>query len=134
KHATWDANCTACHEPFSPMHERVALAGGSVTNEKCVSCHAGPVHHARQTPEQSCASCHRDHQGREHSLVRLRDSDCTSCHSDLSGHIQVGQLQFARTVTGFAEGSHPAFRSVRSDPGKLKFNHKLHLTPGIVRV
>src|SRR5438876_3706010 len=48
KHATWDANCTACHEPFSPMHERVGFAGDSVTNQKCISCHAGPVHHVRQ--------------------------------------------------------------------------------------
>src|SRR5207248_7753725 len=102
----------------------------SVTNQKCIHCHAGRVHHRNQLDDRSCACCHRDHQGRDHSLVRIPDSDCTSCHADLGNHIQRGPVSLAvnEHVTRFAEVPHPAFRSIKTDPGKLKFNHKLHLT------
>ncbi len=131
KHGAWDANCAACHDSFSPMNERVILSG-SVSNQKCTNCHPGPQHAANQLTEQSCASCHRDHQGREHSMVRIPDSDCTTCHSNLPSHTKGGSPEYEKAVSRFNKDYHPEFRSLKSDPGKLKFNHKLHMSPGIV--
>src|SRR4051812_1023659 len=38
-HATWDANCTACHEPFTPIRNTSWTPGllghGAVDNQKC---------------------------------------------------------------------------------------------------
>jgi hypothetical protein len=139
-HAAWDANCNACHVDFTPMnkdHFLTPVLGKSANHEaaadqKCKSCHAGPVHHANQlaasTP--SCGGCHREHQGRDFSLVRLPDSDCTSCHRNPSAHsIDAAKLRFSKPVTAF-NGDHPEFSLPKQDPGKLKFNHKLHLTAG----
>lgn len=133
KHGAWNADCSACHDNFSPIHERVAFSAGKVDNHKCTTCHAGPVHHKTQLTDSSCASCHRDHQGRDFSLVRVPDVDCTSCHANLPSHVQGGKTIYEHAVTRFAAATHPEFRSVKSDPGKLKFNHQLHMTAGMVR-
>src|SRR5262249_13183615 len=107
------------------------------SDQKCMACHAGPIHHENQKQEdqQTCAACHRDHQGREVSLVRLADALCTRCHSNLSAHM-TGPLKYQNSVTAFDanESHHPEFRSVKEkDPGNLKFNHALHLAEGMVQ-
>jgi hypothetical protein len=60
----------------------------------------------------------------------LPDSDCTGCHRDLAKNVAEGRTAYAN-VSGFAAGLHPAFRVRERDPGKLKFNHQLHLSPGM---
>ncbi len=69
-HATWEANCEVCHQPFVPIGGSswvTPVVGRSWTGaDKCEHCHAGPVHHASQKLEHtpSCAACHREHRGR----------------------------------------------------------------------
>ena len=145
-HAAWESDCEACHIPFSPIRSGSWMADvfghvASVSNTKCQECHQGTAHHDNAAgPELDCASCHRDHRGRDASLVALDDSSCTSCHADLASH-RVGSADprgFAGNITAFVDGGHPEFHALESaesegDPGRLKFNHALHMTPGIVR-
>jgi hypothetical protein len=137
-HATWETKCDACHVAYEPMSgenwmSRVVV-DAHTSDEQCRSCHAGPEHSARQFPQevQSCAGCHRDHRGRDASLTRVADSECTRCHADIAAHTQGSDPQFLNV--GRIE-DHPRFKIFRSsppeDPGKLKFSHKRHLTPGM---
>jgi hypothetical protein len=139
-HASWDAQCDACHVPFRPIGQAswaTPLFGDSrQSNTKCQSCHAAGIHHARQDPQElACARCHHDHQGRDASLVRIADQHCRQCHTDLTAHIQGdGPPAVDDTVTRF-DGSpdhHPEFRSTGGiDPGHLAFDHARHLTLGM---
>jgi hypothetical protein len=38
---------------------------------------------------------------------------------------------FQSDVSSFSVATHPQFRSIKADPGMLKFNHRLHLSAGI---
>ena len=152
-HAAWDNKCDACHEPFKPIDGRPLFSSKSSppdreSDQLCMSCHAGPAHHSTtiQPEVKGCAECHRDHQGRDFSLVRLKDTECTSCHQALAGHIAPGKKAAGSRVFGnvaeFNAKDHPAFtpEAATYAPGKppqdrsrLKFNHALHMMPGIVR-
>jgi hypothetical protein len=136
-HAAWDAECWACHESFRPMNESASFGkllglNPHASDQLCTNCHAGPPHSERQIASevQSCGSCHRDHRGRDASLVHLADSDCTRCHADLKAHVAKPPAEY-ENVTRFAAGKHPAFRSIKADPGRLSFNHKMHLMAGM---
>ena len=143
-HAKWDNDCMACHVPFSPISDQNLFMNHPATaDQKCVDCHdqykvVANDHYKKIEPGSnqlvSCGGCHRDHLGRDISLVRLPDNDCTSCHKDLKNHFKAGDnIVFANAVTSFA--THPEFGAYSKglkDPGKLKFNHKLHLMPGQV--
>jgi hypothetical protein len=89
----------------------------------------------------SCAACHRDHAGRQALLTAVPDSACTRCHADLPSHqTRTPDEPGFQNVSAFPAG-HPQFRLGRGaerrplgearDPGKLRFNHALHLTPGL---
>lgn len=147
-HATWDAQCAACHTPFKPLVSSgaAALLRQERDDSRCGNCHAGPTHHAvtREGTESGCGDCHREHRGRDASLVRLEDRDCTRCHNDLAASMKEdAPATFANSVTRFAAGAHPGFRvwdpvhkrrvdsSEATDATRLRFNHKLHLTAGM---
>ena len=152
-HAAWDNKCDACHVPFEPIKGRGLFSSKSSTSGRssdqlCMSCHAGPPHHSTMIGSEvkGCAACHRDHQGRDFSLVRLDDADCTTCHRSLEGHIASGTKPAGSRVFGnvaaFNARDHPAFTPEAADyakdrppidRSKLKFNHALHMTPGLVR-
>ncbi len=158
-HAIWETSCEVCHDPFKPMNSDVALASfiHSDTDQKCTSCHQGPSHHTYQldalTP--GCAECHRDHRGRDASLLRMADTYCTNCHSNTPASIDSSKLTQVGSQVGYEDlnrfdRDHPEFgvRIIDSrgretllgrlepgnepkDPSNLKFNHKLHLQPGL---
>lgn len=149
-HATWEADCTACHIPYTLINDDSGLASllGEThgTDARCQACHAGPPHHTRQNPNHtpSCAGCHCDHRGRDASLVRVPDSACTRCHQDLVAHLNRGEEQahsFENRITRF-DLDHPPFlyrspfftrerQEKADDPGRLKFSHQRHLAPGM---
>jgi hypothetical protein len=145
-HAAWDNTCEACHSDFHPISKNSVLsflqpAGNaeSASNLRCEQCHSGADHHQNQLVSMTpgCGGCHRDHRGREASLVVLPDSDCTQCHSNLKASTKDGKSEYEKTgniITGFADPArgHPGFRSLEKDPGRLKFNHALHMRPGQV--
>lgn len=92
-HATWDAECSACHSSFKPIGEgkwaeplAQSLLGADLkwkSDLHCSNCHVGAVHHASESYTPNCAECHRDHQGRDARLTRVGDHACTQCHSQL---------------------------------------------------
>jgi hypothetical protein len=136
-HATWENDCEACHRPLhGAISKEAALVPffGSVhaTDEACQECHRGPAHHANQREDltPSCAGCHRDHRGRDASLVHLPDSDCTQCHADLGAGEGKSPGGFTNSITSFY-AHHPEFPSREADPGKLKFNHAVHMAEGM---
>lgn len=158
-HATWEHQCEACHVPFQPVGPETWPApylkkyiGVPFVNSdaKCQTCHEGPPHHASQIAGKvpSCASCHRDHRGRDASLVRSPDRDCTSCHGSLAEHIRkdkdVQATGYGNVHSFFQD--HPEFAVLRTpehkttvrlgekglmDPSQLKFNHAVHMTAGM---
>jgi predicted CXXCH cytochrome family protein len=138
-HAAWETNCEACHVPFEPIRGDHWLRSGNVASSsdiRCESCHAGPPHHASQRPQDivGCGACHREHQGRNASLVQLADAQCTGCHADLANHVTGSKTAFANVTRFAAPPDHPEFKVLRersADPGKLKFNHALHMTAGV---
>jgi hypothetical protein len=118
-HALLGQNCAACH---------VSQAGyrNTATDQACLGCHDGPIHHADQTFSPSCSNCHVEHQG-SLRLASTSDRACTQCHANLT--TTRGRSQFASNIRGF-DDSHPEFAVLRpgaSDPGTIKFNHRVHL-------
>jgi hypothetical protein len=142
--------CSACHVNFPMLGSRDdikdILSGARSTfagDRKCLMCHlSGPgddkgmgalaVHHpgmkASMTP--NCGTCHQDHKGTDHDLKRVADASCTGCHKNLNESLE-GMKSVYANVSSFS-GDHPVFRSTKTDPSKIKFNHAYHMTDGIV--
>ncbi|MCZ2343238.1 MAG: cytochrome c3 family protein [Bacteroidales bacterium] len=156
-HAGLDAQCEACHQPFSRIQggdwvRDLGLPfsigsrpdphtdGAKWQNTKCESCHAGSPHHPRMNANSpfavGCAGCHRDHLGRDFDLTQMSDSRCVSCHQALPAHsIDPSGTQVATRITSFAQ-DHPEFRQLGDAPAektqrRLKFSHAVHMMPGM---
>jgi hypothetical protein len=137
-HSLFGNDCHQCHtEAFQPAR-RLWLgnaAATSVSDQACSRCHEGPLHNPFQTETPACAHCHREHRGRP-SLARVPDGDCTACHANLPEHRHDHPTPPPLVwdhVTAFAPDQHPEFALWRdgtpTDPGTLRFNHKVHLVP-----
>ncbi len=144
-HAMLATDCGACHQP-----ERSASGGfgrietaffRKATNEACLTCHDGPLHHVNQALDLSCAHCHVEHQGKT-ALADLNDRLCTQCHAELTTK-DGSRPPFATSIHTFST-DHPEFaptvteggKTIRvslappgkvRDPTQLSFNHKRHL-------
>lgn len=166
-HQSWNDQCEQCHEPGqtlredsrgmkwlngllgreqSPHHSaNTSLVSTPSEIDRCERCHSGSLHHPRQLLGESdtCANCHRDHQGSSFDLRRMADSHCLKCHQEIETHRR-GDADLLPTppgsvdiTAGIAPASissldkHPTSRSLKEgDPSKLKFNHRLHQLPG----
>ena len=138
-HAAWDHHCEACHKPESLSSVGVGSlfrAGDRWLDLTCGKCHTGTAHHAAvadKSVNDRCENCHHDHGGRTNSLVKLTDQHCTSCHADLRNHTVDGAGEkppYHDRITGFADATHPEFRSLARKDRGLKFSHALHMAPG----
>jgi hypothetical protein len=70
--------------------------------------------------------CHIEHIGTR-QLLGTGDKTCVACHSDLK--TKDVKLTVVTQIRSLASG-HPEFSALRrghSDPGAIKFNHKIHL-------
>ena len=145
-HSNLEGDCQACHTGnFS-----------RVKDESCLVCHSNMgLHVTEQTlPDTSfeegrCASCHRDHKGRESLAEQNKHfvgTDCAACHADIK---TVAPKTETLAVNDFAADKHPAFRiTVATGPEpsdlrrirmvantpitektSLKFPHDIHLDP-----
>jgi hypothetical protein len=136
-----DTACLTCHD--GAMHhpnQLIADTQADVSRPKLTMAVAeawrAPVSAGRSA---DCTSCHVEHRG-EDLLAGRDDSHCTVCHADLSKATQAGLTMIQTSVTKFDLKNHPPFgrRLVRpdpvlsqdrlTDPTKLKFNHRKHLT------
>ena len=145
-HSNLEGDCQACHAgDFS-----------RVKDESCTACHSNMgLHVSEKTqPDTSfeegrCASCHRDHKGRESLAEQNKHflgADCASCHSEIK---TVAPKTETLAVSDFSGNKHPAFRiNVATGPESsdlrrirmvantpvvektsLKFPHDVHLDP-----
>jgi predicted CXXCH cytochrome family protein len=141
-HAAWDTRCEACHVDFRPIasSDWTPLIGAAprAGDTQCANCHNPPTHHPNERPEQvaACADCHKDHQGRDTRLSQVANAACAGCHADLEAHRRADAPKTdgfpARAKITQFDRDHPEFAALtRADAGKIKFNHMLHLTPGI---
>jgi len=132
-HKPIEHDCAACHPSFGLLADKKSV------DKKCQECHLQPemdVHHIDQKAEMTpnCGRCHSDHHGLDFALTRTTDRDCVVCHKDLPASTEKKKLDYMAKVTSFT-GDHPEFKLLREqekDPGRLKFNHKYHMTVGIV--
>ena len=145
-HSNLEGDCQACHAgDFS-----------RVKDESCMVCHSNMGLHVTETtqPDTSfeegrCASCHRDHKGRESLAEQNKHfvgADCAACHINIEA---VAPKTNTLAVSDFSENKHPAFRiTVATGPEpsdlrrirmaantpivektSLKFPHDVHLDP-----
>lgn len=137
-HARWESDCSACHDPQTPLKQGTVTFVSSATDKlhRCQACHVVSNHYRTAADaDQACAECHREHQGANADLLDVSDRSCTNCHADLTGMVaSINSDTFAQ-VTAFP-GDHPPFRSLKSaneagDPGNLKFTHSRHMRLGL---
>ncbi|MBI1915147.1 MAG: hypothetical protein HYS12_10470 [Planctomycetes bacterium] len=131
-HKPIEHDCAACHASFG------LLAGKESVDAKCQTCHLESPrdfhHDQKESMTPNCGRCHSDHHGLDFNLVRTTDRDCIVCHKNLPGSTDKSQLDYMAKISSFSD-DHPEFKLLRDkepDPGKLKFNHKYHMTEGIV--
>jgi hypothetical protein len=144
-HSALNDDCQSCHVDFVPISgSAFSLTSDNwahASDTNCKACHTGHVHHANQSLDPdteresaNCAACHVEHRGSEANLLMVADRHCTVCHSDLAAH-RSGPSKYdepiAEVIDSFATDTHPTFRSIRKDPGRLAFNHALHMTAGL---
>ena len=124
-HAVFTQQCGLCHVT------RAGTFFKEVTDQACLTCHDGPVHHSSQTFFPNCSWCHVEHKGVQR-LSATSDAGCIQCHSHL--RTRDGQPHYAGSINGF-DRSHPEFSPLgkgKIDPGQIKLNHYLHLQPNLV--
>jgi hypothetical protein len=128
-HAMFNQDCSVCHTEAFPVLKRLWTTDSSVRSvpdQACSQCHEGSEHHAG-VEQHRCASCHHEHRGQA-ALSRVTDDQCNACHRDLT--LVKKDSSFISSITRFTSGQHPEFRRIRDDkpdPGRLRFNHKVHL-------
>ncbi|HEV8062354.1 MAG TPA: hypothetical protein VGP68_20920, partial [Gemmataceae bacterium] len=139
-HGVYEDQCTVCHEAYSPVSASNWVAAGlgrtHAADSKCTECHESSNHHAKEKPDRrpACTACHWEHRGRTTSLVQAPDGQCTNCHAELSKNLAENASSKLSNVARFDKDNHPEFQisqNTATDPRRLKFNHKLHLTPGM---
>jgi hypothetical protein len=121
-HSVLERQCVACH---------VQTAGGfsaKASDDACLSCHDGPMHHGSRQATPECAECHTEHRG--HMNIKMAKSEsCAECHSGLKTNAATSS--FAAHIKSFEDG-HPEFAALREsarDPGTIRVNHALHMKP-----
>lgn len=146
-HAMFNSECGQCHVAVSTAKASTAAGGGfwlRASDQACLKCHDGPIHHVDQAFNAPCASCHVEHKGHV-VLASISSAHCTQCHAELE---KTGSpTPFATRVDSFTT-NHPEFavaakdggaaRRVRlnadkrpEDAAKLSLNHQKHLVAGL---
>jgi hypothetical protein len=128
-HAGFNMQCANCHDQaWQPL---MRLCSGSemasVSDTTCRSCHDGPIHQASQSSEPACASCHREHQGKQ-LLAQVANRQCASCHANLDQH-SAKVPNFDTKITDF-NVDHPPFKPSsdgKQDEAQVRFTHVVHM-------
>lgn len=149
-HAMFETTCADCHRAVPASSDPTKMKASNraffipVSDQTCLSCHDGPVHHETQRFGPTCASCHVEHKGHV-ELAAIADNTCTQCHATL--RTKSGTPAFAEKVSDFTS-NHPEFaitvkgdkgvRRVRldqtaelKDTAQVKLNHQKHLKVGL---
>jgi hypothetical protein len=125
-HAVLTQRCGSCHVSGAGSFRAAA------SDQACLSCHDGPIHHADQVFTPTCSSCHVEHRG-QLRLAATANQSCTQCHSNL--RTTGASISYARHIMEFSTGGHPEFAALRSgfcDPGTIKLNHAIHMKANLL--
>src|SRR5262249_4795317 len=118
-HAMFNVQCAQCH---------VSAQGGAgdksaqpangywakVSDQACLTCHDGSIHHVNQTFTSTCVTCHLEHKGRM-DLAVMNDQHCTQCHANLKTK-DGAKSDYAQNIGGFT-AQHPEFAVPVKDGG-----------------
>jgi hypothetical protein len=125
-HAVLEADCAACHV------KTAGVFSAKASDDACLSCHDGPMHHAAKTGAPECSTCHVEHRGRV-NVVAAKNQSCAECHADLRASSSA--TRFVAHIESFENG-HPEFAALRPsegrearDPGTIRVNHAIHMKP-----
>lgn len=124
-HAVLTARCDECHV------KEAGSFSARASDQACLACHDGPVHHTNQAFTPSCSNCHAEHRGAAR-LAATADADCTQCHANL--RTSGAPTFFVREIKEFG-ARHPEFAAVRAgskDAGTIKLNHAIHLKANLL--
>ncbi|MGB0034979.1 MAG: hypothetical protein WBP79_05845 [Candidatus Acidiferrales bacterium] len=119
-HAVMTERCSACHV------SKAGMFSAKSSDQACLLCHDGPIHHSNQAFTPNCSSCHVEHRG-HFRLAATADMNCSECHTNL--RTTGAATTFARSISGFND-DHPEFAALRpgfADPGTIKLNHAIHM-------
>ena len=113
------ARCLTCHnlgeQPLKPHGlnpDELALLTHKITGASTPSAAIATL--TDHDGNLACATCHREHHGRDFDLKKIPDTGCQVCHS----------VQFA----GFPEG-HPDFKSYPYERRtRIMFDHNSHIS------
>lgn len=126
-----DVLCQTCH-PVIGATETTAFA-----TAKSIARFQLPIasHSMYQQLDKvdRCAECHQEHRGLQHLPSMVADQSCVRCHASINEFRREINGAVHDGITQFKVGSHPQFRSLQTDRGTLKFDHVLHMTPGLRR-
>ncbi len=153
-HAMFNVQCHQCHVPARAASGQAA--GGvdapagrgfwlRVSDQTCLKCHDGAIHHENEVGAPPCASCHVEHKGHV-VLAEMKDQHCSQCHADLK--TKDGKIIYDRTIDDFSAPHHPEFavtvkdgsRTARvrldekarlKDTAQVKLNHQKHMKIGL---
>jgi hypothetical protein len=141
-HRAYENDCSQCHgtslgsgisrDAWHPWpQDRL-----EVLEQACQECHpvAGHFRESLKNPalDRDCASCHREHLGREHQPGMVADESCVKCHADLKDVLLFADSQLKNSIAQFSLDGHGDFRSLEKDTGKVFFDHAQHMRPGQV--
>jgi hypothetical protein len=122
-HAVLEKECGVCHL------QQAGVFSSKATDNACLACHDGPVHHAVSVAtkkQESCAECHTEHRGRI-NIAAPKSQMCAECHENLNEN--GGTSRYAAHIRSFEDG-HPEFTAVRDgarDLDNIKLNHAIHM-------
>jgi hypothetical protein len=137
-HDKADQNCTTCHA--GPPHHQTEKKADVPGCAGCHHEHRGRDADLNRVADSDCTRCHANlmqHMAAEGDSPAVAANVNPPDKEDLAGVRQLGlALRTAANVTGFDQEHHPQFKlfaegSTPRDPGRLKFNHQLHMTAGL---
>ncbi len=145
-HSMFANDCRQCHR----LDEQKGRFWRSVTDRSCLRCHAGSAHHpevartladvhtAQMTDRlgsalmaSDCASCHREHRGRNARIAQVPDPHCVRCHGDLESVAATDAGAPYSAIHSFVQG-HPEWRVLEEQPvdeSAIRMGHALHMDP-----
>lgn len=131
KRLAFNNACLECHGKTLGNSLTSQRSGEDRDAQPGASWHVWP--RSRQGAEMesdlACSHCHVEHQG-EGRLSTMTDEKCVTCHAELTAFSMAperGREPIAPHVSAFSNEQHPRFRSIRTDPGNIKFTHAEHL-------
>jgi hypothetical protein len=131
-------DCQQCHDQsFATLHRFNPFSHAtSTSNDACLKCHAGAVHHGQarglasdlKGEIENCSSCHREHRGKM-ELARVADAYCVACHAELKTNhdgVSLASTNFAAQINSWS--AHPEFALFRptNDPLTPGKDHEIH--------